>query len=397
MSLQVAQLFELSKKPADDRQDQLADVYRRLRAQFPEDSHIDWAYALALLEQRRTDEAVELLSNFADSRPTDFAARRLSICAILVQPKPGEVLGEMTSLAAQLVGPAAGQAADQDRLDAAAFLGQIVGYLEGPRPGIVEPDTLDAFAEKVRRQFSRPERIAFAVGRKKVADQFAALQADGEALRSAAKVKERAHRERDLKKVAHSTEDQAIARKVLDSQEKKLDDDAQRLEQVNLRLAALRERQKLLDDRAAGVQAARDIMIANYMAAERPGALAGTHFFELRVLTMDTDRSIAELNYANRQLLAEASVLEGRRQALLLEGEIQTPKLQRQEAGLTTEQKKTRALEAKASKARIAGNSAQAHALAVQTIRLQTYVDFSLEAEQQRLLDSLAAVTRRRN
>lgn len=404
LAVEMAPLFALDRKPMAEALNEAHERYRKLQALAPNDDRIDYGYGLALLRLRRPDEAVDVLSRVAELRPTDLAVRQATICAILSQPKPGEVLGEMTSLAGA-VGAAAPQGnagnaatnqnAQHDRLNAATFLGQVVGYLEGPRTGIVEPAELDAFAEKARRQLARPERIAFAVGRKKVADQFAALRAESDALRSAAKAKERQQRERDLQKVARGTQEQAAERHMLDAKEKKLGDDAVQLDQVVARMATLEERRQLLDDRAAVVQGARDLLIVNYQAA--PGATPldrRGQYLALVATTRDLDYQIAELNVAARELMAEQSVLEGRRQALLLEGGLESPKIGKQEATLTSQQKKTRALEGKARQTHIAGHTSQVQSLAVQAIRWQTYLDFSLDAEQRRLLDSFRAAAK---
>lgn len=393
LPLQMARLFDLGRKATPEAREKLPDLYRELHAQYPDDFRVQYGYALALLRQRRPDEAVDQLTETAAERPRDFALRRATICAMLAQAKPGEVLGEMTSLAAQLASPAAGlpQEAGPDRVVAATFLGQVVGYLDGPRPGVVEPDDLERFAEKIRWESGSAERAAFAAGRKQVAEQFKALQLEQRDLQSAAKIKEIQHRDRNLRKVAQSTEELSVQRQALDAKEKKLNDDAVELDQINLRLAVLHERSKLLDDRAAVVQAARDIEMVNYQALPPPGSRLEQRgrYLACAATIADLDRQIAELNAAAREMLAAAQVLEGRRQALQLEGALQVPKLAKQEAGLTREQKKTQALERKSRQTRAVGSTPQVQTVGAELSRLQSYIEFALEAEQQRLLSSL--------
>jgi hypothetical protein len=160
------------------------------------------------------------------------------------------------------------------------------------------------------------------------------------------------------------------------------------LDQTNLRLAAIDEQKKLLDDRADVVQAARDIAIVNYQASPPAPSRLEQYgkYLAFAATVADLDREIADLNMRARELLAQASVLEGRRQALQLEGGLQVPKLARQESDLKREQKKTQALETKTRQSHAFGSTPQVQAVGRQVTRLQTYVEFSLDAEQERLL-----------
>ncbi len=123
----VANLFAKAKHSAPSDVNAVRAEYHRLKQAAPKDSRIDYAYALALLEQHHYATALPLIKHQLDRQPEDLSARKASIWAQLQIRRYGSALDECVQLSELFP---KGQPGQGEWQEAARFLGTVFGYFD---------------------------------------------------------------------------------------------------------------------------------------------------------------------------------------------------------------------------------------------------------------------------
>ncbi len=135
---ELKKLFELGVQSTPSAIAAAKAQYQQLKSSHPQDRRIDYAFALALVNQQQYHDAIELLSRYLEADEPDSAAHGVKIWAEASVQDFRAVLHQAGALAEQFPRDAKLPLEEQYRDDARA-LGVLFAYLER-----VQPDAVDA-------------------------------------------------------------------------------------------------------------------------------------------------------------------------------------------------------------------------------------------------------------
>jgi hypothetical protein len=170
----VAKLFDLSAKNTPPAIAAARAQYEQLKRVAPNDSRIDYAYALVLLNQHKYRDALPLVSRYLETGNRDLDADCIKMWAEIQERRYGDVLDAASALSQRIA--KTGKSTD-DALDAARFLGTVFGYLELARPGVVNAELRMKRKNQVLARLGESHMPAFDEGRDAVAELLTDLQA----------------------------------------------------------------------------------------------------------------------------------------------------------------------------------------------------------------------------
>ncbi len=173
MNSGIAKLLDLSAKNTPPAIAAARAQYELLKRTAPKDSRIDYAYALALLNQHKYRDALPHLSQYLETGKGELSAHCVRMWAQIQDRRYGDVLDGAADLSQRI---AKTPKPTDDALKAARFLGTVFGYLELARPGAVNDELRMKRKNQVLARLGQSYTPAFDEGRDGVAELLADLQ-----------------------------------------------------------------------------------------------------------------------------------------------------------------------------------------------------------------------------
>jgi hypothetical protein len=378
---------------------QAEEIYRQGVEDHPGDRQLVYAYALVRMQQRQYPEAAKLLEQYLAIEKQDAHAWRAKAWLSMLMKNAPASLVELDKLS-QLLADEKSPISDADQVELTAFLGRMIGFLEGPGEGAVNMATLAQAKRKISERLTATQRENFDQQASAVTDEFSVLA---------------------------TAKDDAQVQEIVAAERQKRERRVE-LDKDEVNIAARKEELRLVSEKVNNeIQAENDA----YARADQPLADAlSSVSAQGALLERDLSRIVAdiislraqatrEMDPVRRDLLfreidrldiiaarLDADLLSLRRRAQALQGQRNTLAARHNQAlagysaTLATAQKEFQTLENRLKRAATeraklgkpaTGNTGKVIALNAQAVALSTYENFPLEAEKQRLLDLVLA------
>lgn len=392
LSEPIGRLLDFSAEPSAKSLQALEHNHRALPATIRNKPPVKYAYAVALIRQRRYQEASRVLHELVDERPDDAAAWRAKIW---VELELDERIRAVTDLEQLSSHAKAHQESGAERLpdkESAEFFGAVCGYLAGPWSHKVREDVAKTIEDRLRAAFDDDSQSAFDAARAKVVESYEKFyQEHEERVQSeqAAKAKELddAKQVVDRKAQELGQKQQAIK----DKHDKRDADAKANIGDIEAQLKKIDQQRQVLLYQMAPLEAERAAMVAqmvpHMMSPFVVRRASGFHSTNLRMRRLLAPL-VAKLTLMEGQVASlNRQELELRGQGFMTEFKHQTDlgKLAQQEQALDNDRKRVR-YDAQRLQAKSAGSSPRLRAEADHLMRFAVYAPFPFESEKERLL-----------
>jgi len=392
---EVQKLFDLGKSIRTRLEAQ--KQYEHLQSRAPNDARIGYAYALILLSHHRYGDAAKVLDGVLAKAPDNLATWQTKIWLSALTKHHDQALAEIEQFVKVLPREDVAGDAEIPYLDAARFMGRLVGYLEelsrhGGR-AVVPPD----FAKRIAARLTAARRAAFEEGRQSVLKEIAqhldaAETMKAEIIRAAEKLKQERLRNLERRRQKAAADFAAVKdrRKELlrakASEIDKIDDDqrevADSFSEVETRAAGIRRELVTIGAQIAelwDLAEDPDLTPLERQRLLREAARCERARSDQRVELVGLENRMAALNVEMARLRQHRQTLETRYDREL--GHIN--ELERNLSSLDNEIITVRAR-------RITGNTRQVRDHMARATALTNYIPLpvSLTLEKERLLDS---------
>lgn len=370
--------------------------YESARTGAANDGRVDYAMALVMLRHRKYDEARTLLEAAVAKDRTNLAAWRALAWLNVLTGKSESSLKQMHALARLYPKAKARAEMEQPLRDSARWMGQLVGFLEGPGKKAVAAETVGAHAKAIAGELTGPWRQSFDAGRRQVLDQHARAQDELATAQKTALAEEKQQKAADLKSIdeerARIAGELSQLRGEADAAKSQSDQD---IRDVDKYLAPLVEQNRNLQALAAP-HVSRIAELQRHLARAEAAARGDKE---------DRDRAAREAERLRRDLRreedyfrpiqgelirvqAEGNRLTAQRAAALAryQNTLRALNLQQQKLNRTGDRldKKERLAKQPAT-----GRSGKTNDLSNRSVALTTYCAFPLDEARRRLLESL--------
>ena len=395
----------------------------------PEDPRATFAYGLVLLKHSQYDQAIKRFDSIGEmAKPPYLPAFRGTIWIRILRKDYEPAVLDLVNLTRAWQAIELGPLPEWVQDDYVAWTGRMVGFLDGP----VDNRSVDALLEKCVAEIggllSRPQLDLFKAARNDVLDEFAAkANAQDQARLEAKRQQEKAAEETK----ARLTEEASATK----TEKKQVEKSAEELEKslkaevaaIDNQFNGLAREYDRLDLRARNVSnyiRAIDQEIATLInqrtqlqveqnpppsgtgndpkktgTSKTPPQPSSTNTQQILVISATIDlRNRDRLRYQAdydrleiqaRDVQRQGTALLSRRQSLINDYQTTTGKLYKEKESLAAKEKFLERRKQEVSKP-ATGSTGQVKALGQTAKALRTYVDFNLELEKQRLLDSFA-------
>ena len=388
LKAQVAQLLELGSKSTPQAIEAAKARYEALHEKTSGDARVEYAYGLVLVQQHRYADANRQLAAIVKAHPTDVHAWRLKIWAQMLQKSYDGALGDMQRLAKHYPQDGAAVAAVDDEFlqDTAFLIGQMCGYLEGPRAEVVKKLELKRANERIQDAIGPTYWGSFVEGRTDVAQRFAQAQRELEQVtatdRAAADKKKLGVEKRiALENVTLEKRQGEVEQKA-----ESLATDWAEIKQIGTEIENLRDRLAIVDVRAAMVSSQANSVLQQRQVPlsqqnnSRPARLSASETQALNAQLGDFNRSAASIKL-------QISVLRARQTALLARQQFEGATLERRAAELRKADKQLQSVEKKLKYEREPAKSTDARYVTTHMRSLAAYEEFQAEDEHAYVLD----------
>lgn len=390
---EVEKLFRLGWQNTADARAATIEQAAAIEQLAPADARVPYAQALVHMKQRRFTEAIAALDRVLAVDKQHFPAWRGKIFLLLLTKDYGRGMGTIDVLTAAVPAeiPAA-QAAEWE--ETAAFLGRMLGFLEGPAEGVAEVQ-LTALRAKVETRLTGRLASLFNDGRTSTLGKYAELTGDktrieGANLAEAEKVAEKQKSDLEKQKVLNAERMQTLksdAERIQSDLSKQLADIDRQAAPIQTQFSIAAQRVNQLESELAGflnqinslrAQAARE---KDQNQRDRLNREADrVQIFAQRV---DSDLSFARRSAGtiNGQLVAlgnQKASVQNRLGGQLVAINREAQAINKQDARADAV---TRKLDGPKN-----GNSPKTRALSAQAAALSSYDQFPLDAERDRVL-----------
>lgn len=404
----IGRLLDFSAEPSAKSLKEVEHAYRSLPAATRNKPQVKYAYAVALIRQRRLQDASRLLHEIFDEQPAELSVWWAKVWIELEMDERTRAMTDLEELASRA---AAHQQSGAERFsdkDSAKFFGAVCGFLVGPWSHKVSEADAKKIEDQLRGVFDDDSQAVFDEAKTKVVNRYQKLfQEHEQRVHSelAAKTKELddakesvGRKAQDLGKKQQALKDK-IAKRDADKKTKIGDIEAE-LKKIDVqRQALLMQIAPLEAQRAALVaQLAPDMMypfmspqtqrgmVRYNMAmdiATRGGAAMQNRQVRRTLASLVTkltglEGQVTSLNQRELELRGEGFATEVKHQTDL-------GKLTVREQALDKDRKRIK-YDAQRLKAKSAATSPQLRAEADQLSRFATYSPFPFESEKEHLL-----------
>ena len=395
---QIAGLLELGWDRSPKAGAAAVEFFSQIQDAGAHDPRLLYAHSLVLIRHRKYDEAANLLDEIVSREPENLPAHRARIWIAMLTKNYNQALAQMESLSRQF--PEHDLAGDQEEpyRQSAAFLGRLIGYLEGPAASSVAEHIREDHRQTIIDRLSTGRRQVFDDAVQQVLDRFAEIDLLRDQRRDDARLEQEEIRQRELKRLSDQKED-------LEKQQASLDKAANRLEQefsqrvgqvnrqlqpINTSLSRLQNRAAALNRQLASLQA--EIVQLYSLAEQAPdapgsaGLRSSARLLERSSIGLELDLSgvIAESN----RVASQRDLLLAERQSILKQQRAAVEQLSDRRSNLRKRANRIAADQRKTARP-VSGNTTAVLALGSRAGAFTTYEPFPLEQEKQRLLDEL--------
>ena len=176
LQIQVKAIFAEGSLPGESAHKTASTHYEKAKAAGPKDVRPALAMTLVYLYHDELGKAADVLSEAAKENPDDPQLQRISLWLRVKRGEVPELVKVVSDAAARLQKlPNANEPAPSD-VDAAKFLGRIVGYCAGPGGPRFAPMKLEEREKAIATSLSPKLKAAFLEGRESIAKKYAGIQ-----------------------------------------------------------------------------------------------------------------------------------------------------------------------------------------------------------------------------
>jgi hypothetical protein len=393
----VTRIFEVAEasKPTVASRTATREQLGKLSPSASDDYRVRYAYALAMIREHHYPEALAAVNALIKSHPKYLPGHRMRAWLLLALHKNLDALVELETLAKLLPQDDANREEEQEYLEAAQFMGTVIGYFEGPGKTMIREPVCAKYKTLLLARLTSKRREAFQEQSKAVASRFAEVMAGTE------KVVAKSHEKK--KQAVGEVEGQQVelskARAdAKDKAEKTVEQLRTEWKSLGNDLATAQNVYTQLSTQALVLQNQRSTVRSELHALENPtkdekGKVPSSardaynqYAPALRAAIGALDSQILAAGISMNQLVQRGAMIEYRMMQLAIEGErvgedfvLQDEVFGKKAKLLTAQQKRVEMTPERTAK------------LTEQQRAFQLYDDFSYESEKQRVLDSLAS------
>ena len=365
----------------------------------PGDVRVPLAMAWVQMKHRRYSTAEELIDKALKLDAQSLPAHRAKIFLLTLTKRNSNALTQMTTVAKSF--PEIGSPQEAQVTETCRLMGRIFGYLEGPMLNSVGPNLLADAERKLTASLLSTRLEAFAKARLEVSKQFAGLSLDTEQTREEEKVAQKDQKESTSERLAEEKESIEANKAQLEEQASKATQEAQQaVGEIDAKVAPIDA--GLTQINVQGAQIRNDLssvqLDINRALAEAENAfnnedpireaLWQREANRLRNIRLNLENQYRVLDAQAATLNQQKAALLNQRQAIATRYDAYMKQLGRQSTNLTlTARRVSRDLERNDKPA--TGNTSKTSNLSTRLIALTTYVEFPLDQERQRLLETL--------
>ena len=370
----------------------------RARSLAAGDPRVDFSLALVQLRYLRFSDAEKTLTSLQLAAPDYWPAAQAKIHLSILMKKHSAALTEIDRFSERVAGAKDDAARTEARREAADFLGKIFAYLEGPAAKLASPAAVADVRARVLERLPTAERETFSAGFGSVNERFTQLDEETRRTQAEGIAAQQTQKELDLKRLqaeqASLAGDKDTVRRqaaeALESAQKKTATIDQQLAPLDAAFARVAARANLvraeilrLDTRIAGLlaeaQATKDPAARSVLRLEADFAAGQIQNEQLVLQTIEAEG--AQINAQRGALLQQRGAVVDQYQATAKQLGVEAAKLVRTEKRNVTQQKE-------AIKPAV-GFTPQVQTKATAAASITSYVEFPLEREKLRILDSL--------
>lgn len=418
LSKPIGRLLDFSTEPSAKSLKEVEHAYRSLPAATRNKPQVKYAYAVALIRQRRLQEASRLLHEIFDEQPAELSVWWAKVWIELEMDERTRAITDLEELGSHA---AAHQQSGAERLadkDSAEFFGAVCGFLAGPWSHKVSEADAKKIEDQLRGVFDDDSRTAFDEAKTKVVESYQKLYQEHE---------ERVHTEMASKTKELDDAKESVGRKaqelgqkqqsLKDKQAKRDADTKTKIGDIDAELKKIGLQRQALVMQIAPLEAQRAALVAQ-LVPEMMSFLspqARQSFVQLNAQIVRATRGFNTANTPenNRRvrlilapLVTKLTLLEGQvaslnQREIELRGEgfateikhqADLGKLAEQEQALDKDRKRIK-YDAQRLKVKSAGTSPQLRAEAERLSRFATYAPFPFEREKEHLLGGVVTTT----
>ena len=386
----VARLFKSG--PSTGRSKEAADqVYKQLALKASDDWRIHYAYALALIDQRRYSEAKDALDVAVRSDDRDITLRCAVVWSQMLTRDLASAL-ESATWTAQRLSNNPEPKDEERRHDAVKLLGSVFGFVETVGKEAVSAQELWQHKVAVLKTLGAERAKVFEEARIGAIQQFERLSKEQEEIFAKAEADQRDEQERAQVAVEYKKDTAGNAALEVKDKAKVLQEELKELPRLNEQMQSLLERKQFIDLKAAAIyakiaQLKEEFETLDDLGEKKPHGRLGLiqsqiarHNFELMPLNAEAMR-----------LRAQAQDLTARRDALVTRQEFESRKLRKKAGQIKQAQAQVAAVEKQLGKPKKLV-SPVARALESKIDSFTTYYEFPLDKERSRVMTLLGAV-----
>jgi len=311
--------------------------------------------------------------------------------------KYSQALADIEQLSRRVASAAADPNRADNRRETSHFLGQLFGYLEGPAQRLVSQTTVADVRKGVMGRLGDSDREAFGESFGALGERFSQLDVEKRRLQVETKAAEEKGKEEELKRLAAAKEgvdaDKELIRRQHDEALKTAQDGLARIDRQLVPLEAeigrLNARGNIVRAEIARLDISANSLLAQADSTDDPGLAASLRtqagFFIGQIRRFDfeyqqLDAQAVQVNAQRAALNNQRGQIIARYEALAKQLGVAASKLGRTEKRIAVEETKNRKP--------ATGNSPQVQTLATTANSITSYVEFPLDRERQRLLDT---------
>lgn len=387
----VERLLTLAGQPSAKNLLAARQYYRSLPHEIGHQRHVRYAYLLALIHQRKFQEASDLTNEMVEGPTRDLALWRAKIWLELSIGNQSAAMNDLERLTAR---SAACHGMAEPEL--AEFFGAASGFLSGPCSQKVRAADAQSLANRLRASLTADSRVLFDNAKKGLLERYRQLRGEYD---------QRAHKDLALRSAQLDAARNAVARTAQEVGEKQLDLKAKRdsraseskliLDDFDKQIKAIEQKRQPLLKQIATLEAEQLALVSQLLPETTMPSSRSNAAVELAIINHNRPirQVLASVVAKLTTLAADDAALRLREQELLLSRAaaqnkyaVELGKIEQQSRSLDKNGKRIE-YKAKRINVRPVGVGPRLSTEARQLTRFSTYVPFPFERERQRLLE----------
>lgn len=355
------------------------------------DLRLHLAMALVNARHRRYSTADGLLKEVLEIDPQHRAAREMQIWILMLSRKYTEGLTAINSQVGKLPPGEAGN-------ESLGLFGSLYGYLDGPGSSAVAPNVLADHEKRLLAQLSPTQQKIFQAARGAIRRQYQEMALDHEQAKEEAKQQQESEKAELKEQLSKQGDKVAEQKESVDSQASEVEQDAtqklaeleKQMTPLNAEVARLNVVGARLNAEIAALTAQINTLLGQAATTDDPAQQAILQAQANRLIGI---RGRYQADYAAadaeaRRINAARLQLEGERRQAIAAYQAKMQALGKAAKQLERTEKRI-AQDTKRAARPATGASSRVRSLSAKVTALSTYVEFPLDRERQRILDSL--------